>query len=272
MFQTLPLSTVINLFTTRFQAVGPVNRFLVEGLKDLIQDLTMKLYLARRDHSLPKEKTTFQRKLPSMEIKVRTTLFQLDGQDNRFLVEDLKDLIQDLTMKLFLARRDHSLPKEKTTFQRKLPSMEIKVRTTLFQPDGQDNRFLVEDLKDQTLALMTKQFSEEEDLSLTKEKNMFQKKHQSMEINLYTIPFQEAGQDSRSQVDNLKDQTLVLMTKQFSEEEDLSLTKEKNMFQKKHQSMVINHFTIQCQVDGLDSKFQEEDLKGQTLVLMMKQF
>jgi hypothetical protein len=158
MFQTLPLFTVINLFTTQFQAVGPVNRFLVEGLKDLIQDLTMKL---------------------------------------------------------FLARRDHSLPKEKTTFQRKLPSMEIKVRTTLFQPDGQDNRFLVEDLKDQTLALMTKQ---------------------------------------------------------FSEEKDLSLTKEKNMFQKKHQSMVINHFTIQCQVDGLDSKFQEEDLKGQTLVLMMKQF
>jgi hypothetical protein len=215
MFQTLPLFTVINLFTTQFQAVGPVNRFLVEGLKDLIQDLTMKL---------------------------------------------------------FLARRDLSLPKEKTTFQRKLPSMEIKVRTTLFQPDGQDNRFLVEDLKDQTLALMTKQFSEEEDLSLTKVKNMFLKKHQSMEINLYTIPFQEAGQDSRSQVDNLKDQTLVLMTKQFSEEKDLSLTKEKNMFQKKHQSMVINHFTIQCQVDGLDSKFQEEDLKGQTLVLMMKQF
>jgi len=104
---------------------------------------------------------------------------------------------------------------------------------------------------------------------LIKVRNMFQKKHQSMEINLSITQWQAAGQDSKSQADNLRDQTLVLMMKVSSARGDLSPLKALSMFQKKHQSMEINLSITQCQVAGPVNKFQVDNLKDQTRVSMM---
>jgi len=102
----LHLFTVINLYTIRFQVDGLENRSQADNLKDQIQDLMMKPFLARKDHSLPNRKTTFQRRLQSMVTRVHTTLSQLDGLDNKFQADNSRDLTLVLMMKLFSAKRD----------------------------------------------------------------------------------------------------------------------------------------------------------------------
>merc|ERR1719440_419163 len=112
MFLKLHLFTVISLFTTRYQVDGLVSRSQVDNLKDQTLDLMMKLSLVRRDHSWPQEKTMFQKRHPSMETKVHTTLFQLDGQDNKSQADNSRDLTLVLMMKLFSAKKVLSLIKE----------------------------------------------------------------------------------------------------------------------------------------------------------------
>jgi len=207
----------------------------------------------------------FLRKLPSMMIKVPITQCQVDGLVNRFLAEDSRDQTLASMMKLSLVRRDHSFPKVKNMFQRKLPSMMIKVPTTQYQVDGLVNKFLAEDLRDQTLVLMMKQFSARRKLNLFL--NMFQRRLQSMTIREPTTLYQVVGLDSRFQAEDLRDQTLVLMMKQFSARRKLNLLL--NMFQRKLRSTVINLFTTQFQAVGPVNRFLVEHSRDQTQVAMM---
>jgi hypothetical protein len=96
----------------------------------------------------------FQRRHLSMVTRVRTTQFQLDGLDSKFLVEDLRDQILVLMTRRFSRRRMHLLDSHLITFQKLPLFMEINLYTTLFQLHGLVNRFQAEDLRDQTQALM----------------------------------------------------------------------------------------------------------------------
>lgn len=215
--QMLHLSMVINHFTILCQAAGPESKFQVDSLRDQTLASMMKMSLRRKNQKFK----TFNKLIMFLKshlftvISLFTTQYQVDGLVSKSQVDNLKDQILDLMMKLSLVRRDqdHSWPPEKTMFQKRHPSMEIKVHTTLFQLDGLDNKFQADNSRDLTLVLMMKLFSAKKDLSLIKEKNMFQKKHRSMEINLCIIPWQAAGPVNRFQVDNLKDQTRVSMMK-----------------------------------------------------------
>ena len=91
-----------------------------------------------------------------------------------------------------------------------------------------------------------------------------------MEINLCITQFQEDGPDNKSQADNSRDQTLVLMMKQSSEKGNLSPAKALSMFQMLHPSMVTNLSITQFQAAGPVNKFQVDNLKDQTRVSMMR--
>ena len=92
-----------------------------------------------------------------------------------------------------------------------------------------------------------------------------------MVIRAHTIQFQQDGRDSKSQADSLRDQTLVLMMKQFSRRRIVHLlAKNLNTFQTSLQFMEINHSTIQFQAVGPESKFQADSLRDQIQALMMK--
>ena len=93
-----------------------------------------------------------------------------------------------------------------------------------------------------------------------------------MEINLSTTQFQVAGLANRFRVDSLRDQTLDLMTKQFSARKDHSSLKIKSMFLRKHQSMVTKVLTTQSHQAGLVNRFQADNLRDRTLASTMKQF
>merc|ERR1712086_817117 len=201
-----------------------------------------------------------------MGIKVPTTQCQVDGLVNRFLAEDSRGQTLVLMMKQFSARRKLNL--FLNMFQRRLQSMTIREPTTLYQVVGLDSRFQAEDLRGQTLVLMMKQFSARRKLNLFL--NMFQRRLQSMTIKVPTTLYQVVGLDSRFQAEDLRDQTLVLMMEQFSARRKLNPFP--NMFQRKLPSMMIKVHTTLFQLDGLDNKFQAEDSRDQTLVLMMKQF
>ena len=156
--------------------------------------------------------------------------------------------------------------------------MEINHFITQFQLDGQVSKFQEGNSKDQILASMMKQFlerSQKEKFKLFNKLTMFQKKHQSMVINLYTTLFQVVGLDNKSQVGNLKDQILVLMMKLYlkrSQKVRFKACSKLIMFLRKHQFMVIRVHIIQYQLDGLDSRSQVDSLRGQILDSMMRLF
>merc|ERR1711957_290234 len=160
----------------------------------------------------------FQRRLRSMMIREPTTLYQVVGLDSRFPAEDSRDQTLVLMMNQFSAKR--KLNPFPNMFQRKLPSMMIKVHTTLFQLDGLDNKFQAEDSRDQTLVLMMKQFSARRKLNPFL--NMFQRRLRSMTIREPTTLYQVVGLDSRFPAEDSRDQTLVLMMNQFSAKRKLN--------------------------------------------------
>ena len=149
--------------------------------------------------------------------------------------------------------------------------MEISLSTTQSQVAGLVNKFQVENLRDLILVSMMKQSSaKRRDLSLQKVKNMFLKRPQFMVTRVHTTLSQLDGQVNKSQVESLKDLTLVLMTKLSSAKKELSSTKVKNMFQKKPLSTAIKVRIIQFQLVGLENRFQVENLRDQIQVSMMK--
>merc|ERR1719329_439510 len=100
--------------------------------------------------------------------------------------------------------------------------------------------------------------------------NMFQRKHQSMVINLCIILSQEVGLVNKFQAESSRDQILVWMMMPFLAKRNLSSLWDPNTFQRKLRSMVINHFIILSQDHGQANKFQEENSRDQTQVLMTK--
>jgi len=198
-------STMIKVPITQCQVDGLVNKFPAEDSRDQTLVLMMKQFSAKR--KLNPFPNMFQRKLPSMMIKVHTTLFQLDGLDNKFQAEDSRDQTLVLMMKQFSARRKRN--PLLNMFQRRLQSMTIREPTTLYQVVGLDSRFQAEDLRDQTLVLMMKQFSARRKLNLLL--NMFQRKLRSTVINLFTTQFQAVGPVNRFLVEHSRDQTQVSM-------------------------------------------------------------
>jgi hypothetical protein len=266
MFQTKLQLMGTKELTTPFQQVGLVNRFQAELLRDLILVLMMKLSLLRRDHSLDKVVNTSHKKLPSMEINHSTTPSQDPGPVNKFQEEDSRDQIQVLTMRLSLLRRNNLV----SMFHRKLPSMVISHSTTPCQVDGLANRFQAEDLRDLIPVSTTRMFLAGRNLSLLRDLSMSHKKHLSMVISHFTTQYQDHGPVSKSQEEDLKDQTLVSMMNLSLAKRDLSLLKDLNTFHKKLQSTVTNHFTIPSQDPGQVNKSQAEDSKDQTQVSMMK--
>ena len=154
MFQRRLLSMVTNHFTIPFQEDGPDNKFQEDNSKDQTLVSMMKQFSVRRDHSSVKESNMFLRKHPSTEINHCTTLSQEDGPVSKFQVDNSKDQTLVSMMKLFLARKNPSSPRDLNMFQKKPQFMEINHCTTLFQEDGLVNKFQEDNLKDQILASM----------------------------------------------------------------------------------------------------------------------
>jgi len=122
-----------------------------------------------------------------------------------------------------------------------------------------DSRFLVESLRDLILDWMMRPSLRRKEVK----PSTFQRKHRSMVINHSTI-LMEVSADSKSQEENLRDQTLVWMMRPSLRRKEVELS----MFQKKHRSTVTNLFIIRMVVSA-DSKSQEENLRDQILVWMM---
>jgi hypothetical protein len=156
--------------------------------------------------------------------------------------------------------------------------MVIRAHTIQFQQDGQDSKYQADSLRDQTLVLMTRMFSRRRIVHLlAKNLNTFQMSLQFTAINHSTIQFQEVGPESKYQEDSLRDQIQALMMKmsfrrrvKVKYQRTNGLEHHLSTYQMLHLSMVINHFTILCQVAGQESKFQADSLRDQTQALMMK--
>merc|ERR1719443_2381280 len=120
--QMLHLSMVINHFTILCQAAGPESKFQADSLRDQTLASMMKMSLRRKN----KKFKTFNKLIMFLKshlftvISLFTTQYQVDGLVSKSQVDNLKDQILDLMMKLSLVRRDqdHSWPPEKTMFQK----------------------------------------------------------------------------------------------------------------------------------------------------------
>ena len=98
-------------------------------------------------------------------------------------------------------------------FQRKLRSMVTNHSTILYQDHGLANKFQEENSRDQTQVLMMMPFLAREDPISLEDPSMFLRKLQSMVTNHFIIPSQDHGLANKSQEENSRDQTQVLMTK-----------------------------------------------------------
>ena len=99
---------------------------------------------------------------------------------------------------------------------------------------------------------------------------MFLKRLLFTETKVLITQFQQVGQASRSQVDNLRDQIQDLMTKLFLRKKMHSINNHLIMFLIRHLFMVISLYTILYQEVGLENKSRADNSRDQTLVLMMR--
>jgi len=147
---------VTNHSTILYQVHGLANKFQVENSRDQTQVLMMKPFLARGDPISLEDPSMFQRRPQSMVTNHFIILFQDHGLANKFQEENLRDQTQVLMMKPFLARRDHSLLKDLSMFQRRLQSMVTSHCTIPSQDHGLVNKSQEENSRDPIPVLTMK--------------------------------------------------------------------------------------------------------------------
>jgi hypothetical protein len=101
-----------------------------------------------------------------MVIRVLTIQFQLDGQESKSQEESLSDQILVLMMRLYLRKRIHSLDSNLNMFQKSHLFTVINHYIIQYQEVGAENKFQVENSRDQILVSMMK-------LSLSRKNLMF---------------------------------------------------------------------------------------------------
>jgi len=271
---------VTRVLITQFQVDGLDSKSQVDSLRDQILVLMTRLFSEKRMHLSDKNLNTFQRRHLSTVTRVPITQSQVDGLDSRFQVDNLRDQTLASMTRLFSRKRMPLLDKNLNTFQKLHLFTVINLSTTQFQEVGPVNRFQADSLRDQTQALMMtlslrRKVRFRRTNILQRHQSMSQMLHPSMVINLSTTQFQEVGLVNRFQEDNSRDQTRALMmTLSLRRKERFRRTnilqRHQSMSQKSHPSMVINLSITPYQAVGLESKFQADSLRDQTLASMTK--